>query len=75
MKHYKKSVIKISVLYFTFNRGRGKRIHPPSVSVLIVFKALNVSVALVRQKVESQSGDNKKAKHTKFSEKRTFLAP
>ena len=24
MKHYKKSVIKISVLYFTFNRGRVK---------------------------------------------------
>ena len=29
--------------------------------------------SVIRQKDESQNGDNKKTKHTKFSEKRTFL--
>ena len=31
--------------------------------------------SVIRQKVESQNGGNKKAKHAKFSEKRTFLTP
>ena len=30
---------------------------------------------VIRQKDESQNGDNKKVKHAKFSEKRTFLTP
>ena len=30
---------------------------------------------VIRQKDESQNGGNKKVKHAKFSEKRTFLTP
>ena len=30
---------------------------------------------VMREKDESQSGGNKKAKHAKYSEKRTFLTP
>ena len=30
---------------------------------------------VIKQKGESQNGGNKKAKHAKFSEKRTFLPP
>ena len=39
--------------------------------VCMVGRAYNSSV--IRQKDESQNGCNKKTKHTKFSEKRTFL--
>ena len=31
--------------------------------------------SVIQQKGESPNGGNKKAKHTKFSEKRTFLTP
>ena len=31
--------------------------------------------SVIRQKGESQNGGNKKSKHAKFSEKRTFLTP
>ena len=31
--------------------------------------------SVIRQKWESQNGGNKKAKHAKFSEKRTFFTP
>ena len=30
---------------------------------------------VIRRKAESQNGGNKKTKHAKFSEKRTFLTP
>ena len=30
---------------------------------------------VIRQKGETQNGGNKKTKHVKFSEKRTFLTP
>ena len=33
------------------------------------------SSLVIRQKNESQNGGNKKAKHAKFSEKRTFFTP
>ena len=33
------------------------------------------TTSVIRQKSESQNGGNKKAKHAKFSEKRTFLTP
>ena len=36
---------------------------------------INLKSSLVKQKGKSQSGDNKKTKHNKFSKKRTFLTP
>ena len=32
-------------------------------------------MSVIRQKGESQNGGKKKTKHTKFSEKQTFLTP
>ena len=34
-----------------------------------------IKSSVIRQKGESQDGGNKKTKHPKFSEKRTFLNP
>ena len=39
-----------------------------------MFFTITIS-SVVRQKGESQYGGNKKIKHAKFSEKRTFLTP
>ena len=33
------------------------------------------NLSVIRKKGESQDGGNKKTKHSKFSEKRTFLTP
>ena len=35
----------------------------------------SVNSSVIGQRGESQNGDNKKANHAKFSEKRTFLTP
>ena len=44
---------------------------------LLLFKTFEMlwyhSSPVIRQKGESQNGGNKKTKHAKFSEKRTFL--
>ena len=43
---------------------------------MFIFIAVNTfSLSVIRQKGESQNGGNKKTKHAKFSEKRTFLTP
>ena len=43
-------------------------------NIIIVFLLLKLNrLSLITQKGESQNGGNKKAKYTKFSEKRTFL--
>ena len=34
---------------------------------------VNFNLSVIRQKGESQNGDEKKTKHAKFSEKQTFL--
>ena len=44
-------------------------------SVLRGFYVLHGKSSVIRQKGESQNGGNKKAEHTKFSEKQTFLTP
>ena len=44
-----------------------------SVQPTVVQFSTSCSSSLIRQKVESQNGGNKKAKHAKFSEKQTFL--
>ena len=40
---------------------------------LKLLKCYDIIVPVIRQKGESQNGGNKKTKHAKFSEKRTFL--
>ena len=42
---------------------------------LYTISVLHISTSVIRQKGESQNGGNKKAKHAKFSDKRTFLTP
>ena len=45
------------------------------VSIAQILLVLYGKSSVIRQKGESQNGGNKKAKHTKFSEKQTFLTP
>ena len=43
--------------------------------VFVSFYCYYMMASVIRQKPESQNGGNKKAKHVKFSEKRTSLTP
>ena len=46
----------------------------PRMSLFYKYVKSDIS-SVIRQKGESQNGGNKKTKHAKFSEKRTFLTP
>ena len=46
-----------------------------AVHVVAISDVVHPNSSVIRQKGKSQNGGNKKTKHAKFSEKRTFLTP